>query len=267
MAAPEKKVRVAYIPTAFNQDLEAATGLPIGSGTSRQGMYRTATGDHMHRRVLAMAAAVTLSGLIPQTVVRAAGGNDARSLALETEQRIAQSADGLPALTPPVPRLVRRSPEIALSAAQLAPIVPPVPQPAVRPIRLAALPEPQLALPIPPVPRPAVRPSRRDKASEAQLACLKRPVRELLDRIEREFGTMKIVSTCRPGARIAGSGRISKHASGEAIDFEAGARKAEVVGWLVANHRDGGTMTYSDMSHIHVDIGHRFVALDAYSGR
>ena len=38
---------------------------------------------------------------------------------------------------------------------------------------------------------------------------------------------MQIISTCRPGARIAGSGRISKHASGEAIDFNAGRRKGE----------------------------------------
>jgi len=99
------------------------------------------------------------------------------------------------------------------------------------------------------------------------IACLKPPVRELLARIEREFGTMQIISTCRPGARIAGTGRISKHASGEAIDFEAGSRKGEVVRWLIANHKTGGTMTYSDMSHIHVDVGPHFVALNAYSGR
>jgi len=76
------------------------------------------------------------------------------------------------------------------------------------------------------------------------------------------------VSTCRPGAVIAGSGRPSRHASGNAIDFNApSGRKPEVVRWLIANHRAGGVMTYSDMNHIHVDIGRRFVALGAGSGR
>ncbi len=72
---------------------------------------------------------------------------------------------------------------------------------------------------------------------------------------------MRLVSTCRPGATIAGSGRVSKHASGNAIDFEAGGRKGEVVAWLVANHHSGGTMTYGGSSHIHVDIGPHFVSL------
>jgi hypothetical protein len=123
-------------------------------------------------------------------------------------------------------------------------------------------------LPLPwPEPRPEPRAPRRDAASERMLACLKPAARALLERIEAEHGPMRLISTCRPGARIAGSGRISKHATGEAIDFEAGARKGAVVRWLIANHKAGGTMTYSDMSHIHVDIGHHFVALGAPSGR
>jgi uncharacterized protein YcbK (DUF882 family) len=110
-------------------------------------------------------------------------------------------------------------------------------------------------------------PIRHDRASEELLGCLKPAVRQLLQRIEREFGAMKVVSTCRPGARIAGSGRMSKHATGEAVDFDAGSRKSEVVRWLIANHKAGGVMTYSDMSHVHVDIGRHFVALNAPSGR
>ena len=74
---------------------------------------------------------------------------------------------------------------------------------------------------------------------------------------------MQIISTCRPGARIAGTGRISRHASGNAVDFNAGGRKAAIVRWLIANHKSGGTMTYAGMSHIHVDIGYRFVSLDS----
>ena len=98
-------------------------------------------------------------------------------------------------------------------------------------------------------------------------SCLTGPTRALLGRIEANFGPMQIISTCRPGARIAGTGRISKHATGEAIDFSAGRRKADVVRWLIANHKSGGIMTYADMSHIHVDVGYRFVALNAHSGR
>jgi hypothetical protein len=101
--------------------------------------------------------------------------------------------------------------------------------------------------------------------SDGMRACLKGAARELLARIESQFGPMRIISTCRPGARIAGTGLISKHATGEAIDFEAGSRKGDVVRWLIANHKSGGTMTYAGMTHIHVDVGSHFVALN--SGR
>jgi hypothetical protein len=89
----------------------------------------------------------------------------------------------------------------------------------------------------------------------------------LLERIETQFGGVNVISGYRPGARIAGSGRVSRHASGNAIDFEAGSRKGAIIKWLVANHKSGGTMTYADMSHIHVDIGPHFVSLRGGSGR
>jgi hypothetical protein len=93
--------------------------------------------------------------------------------------------------------------------------------------------------------------------------CLTPAARALLGRIESQFGAVQIVSTCRPGARIAGTGRISRHASGNAVDFNAGPRKSAIVSWLIANHRSGGTMTYAGMSHVHVDIGPRFVSLNS----
>ena len=73
----------------------------------------------------------------------------------------------------------------------------------------------------------------------------------------------------RPAGRArpslaAGAPRATR--SGNAVDFEAGGRKASIITWLVANHHTGGTMTYSDMSHIHVDVGPYFVALAAPSG-
>jgi hypothetical protein len=199
--------------------------------------------------------------------------------------RIVPAPDAkLPPLVPPVPQLaVRPARAGAVSGPPLMPpqpaiypqrlaalpdlIIPPVPQPAVRPQRLAALPEALPAALVPPVPQPAVHPPRRDRQADRLRTCLKPAARALLERIEAEFGPMQIISTCRPGARIAGTGRISKHATGEAIDFSAGRRKAEVVRWLIANHKSGGIMTYADMSHIHVDVGYRFVALNAHSGR
>jgi hypothetical protein len=88
----------------------------------------------------------------------------------------------------------------------------------------------------------------------------------MLDRIETEFGPVNVISGYRPGAVIATTGRTSRHASGNAVDIETGSRKGAIVKWLIANHHTGGTMTYSDMSHIHVDIGQHFVALGSNSG-
>jgi hypothetical protein len=96
--------------------------------------------------------------------------------------------------------------------------------------------------------------------------CLTSEARALLGRIESRFGPVSIVSTCRPGAVIATTGKPSKHRHGQAIDFDAGSRKGEIVRWLVANHHAGGTMTYRDMGHIHVDVGYHFVKLNARSG-
>jgi hypothetical protein len=221
----------------------------------------------MGARLFALAASfVWLSALALPAAARP--GTEGRQHARAGGIEVAQAAETRePAIIPPTPQLVRRPTRAAASSEHDLPaIVPPVPQPAVRPLRLASLPDPQLPAIVPPVPQLARRPLRRSHQQEAMRACLTRPTRELFDRIEAEFGLMEIISTCRPGARIAGSGRISKHASGEAVDFNAGSRKGEVVRWLIANHRDGGTMTYSDMSHIHVDIGHHFVALGASSG-
>lgn len=100
----------------------------------------------------------------------------------------------------------------------------------------------------------------------ADRGCLSRETRNLLGRIESRFGRVQLISTCRPGARIAGSGKVSKHASGQAIDFSApSGKKAELVRWLVATHKSGGTMTYRDMNHVHVDVGYHFVSLGSAS--
>jgi hypothetical protein len=96
---------------------------------------------------------------------------------------------------------------------------------------------------------------------DAPRSCLTREARQLLETIEARFGPVRLVSTCRRGAMIRGTNRLSRHASGNAVDFDAGPRKAEIVQWLIANHRDGGVMTYANMEHIHVDIGPAFVSI------
>ena len=65
-----------------------------------------------------------------------------------------------------------------------------------------------------------------------------------------------MISAHRPGARIAGSGRMSYHASCRAVDFNPPRGKyQQVASWLKANHR-GGVGTYScGMHHIHIDSG------------
>lgn len=113
---------------------------------------------------------------------------------------------------------------------------------------------------------PATAASAKSYSSGSSGSCLTRQARELLGRIQARFGKVEIVSTCRAGARIATTGRPSKHASGQAIDFRVPGHKKEVVNWLIQNHGSGGTMTYNDMDHIHVDVGSHFVALNRPSG-
>lgn len=105
------------------------------------------------------------------------------------------------------------------------------------------------------------RRSYEGSGASASRSCLTGGARTILSRIEAQFGAMQLVSTCRPGATIRGTGKVSRHASGNAIDFNAGHRKGAVIGWLLANHHSGGTMTYSGSSHVHVDIGPRFASL------
>ena len=112
----------------------------------------------------------------------------------------------------------------------------------------------------------AVTAGRSGGGGGASRGCLTPAARGLLNRIEAQFGAVQVISTCRPGAKIRNTGRPSRHASGNAVDFNAGGRKAQIIAWLRANHHSGGTMTYARMNHIHVDIGPRFVSLN-HGGR
>ena len=81
----------------------------------------------------------------------------------------------------------------------------------------------------------------------------------------RVIANVQIISTCRPGARIRGTGRISRHASGNAIDFNAGGRKGAVVQWLIANHRSGARTPLSLLVHAGV-ILLAIVAFSSFHG-
>jgi uncharacterized protein YcbK (DUF882 family) len=85
--------------------------------------------------------------------------------------------------------------------------------------------------------------------------CLAPAAKALLARLEAQFGAVKLVSTCRRGATIAGTRRPSMHRYGKAFDFVAPpGRKAAVVRWL-RDHSPGVTMTYYRLEHVHPDVG------------
>lgn len=89
-------------------------------------------------------------------------------------------------------------------------------------------------------------------------SCLPASLKSKLAQIRANFGPVRIISAHRPGARIAGSGKRSYHASCRAVDFHApSGKRSQVVAWLKRNH-SGGVGTYScGMHHIHIDNGPR----------
>jgi uncharacterized protein YcbK (DUF882 family) len=105
----------------------------------------------------------------------------------------------------------------------------------------------------------------RRGGATADRSCLTSAARSLLNRIEAQFGAVQVISTCRPGAVVAGTGHPSKHRYGMAFDFRA-SNKAAVVRWLAQNNA-GGTMTYAHADHIHADVGPHFVSLAGQRSR
>ena len=98
------------------------------------------------------------------------------------------------------------------------------------------------------------RHNHRHSGASASRACLSGETRSLLSRFEATFGTVKVISTCRPGAVIAGSGRPSQHRYGKAVDFmPTPGKRAAMLAWLRSN-ANGAVITYST-GHIHFDTG------------
>ena len=102
--------------------------------------------------------------------------------------------------------------------------------------------------------------ARRHGAPSTSRACLPYELKNALATIESRFGPVKVVSTHRPGARIAGTHYASFHATCRAVDFHpAPGRYREVLAYLRSNW-NGGIGTYSGQQHhLHIDVGQKIV--------
>ncbi len=92
----------------------------------------------------------------------------------------------------------------------------------------------------------------KGKAS-ASMNCVVPELRDLIRQVQAKFGPVQVISTCRPGAKIRGTGKPSLHASGRAVDFRAKNKRA-VVAWLRKQGRCG-VMVYKNSNHVHLDVG------------
>jgi len=96
----------------------------------------------------------------------------------------------------------------------------------------------------------------RSEAGRHVTSCLPSAVKQRLAQVRKKFGPITIISTVRRGARIAGSGRRSKHADCRAVDFKV-KNKMKVWRWLNRNHKGGAGLYHGKCSHIHIDNGPR----------
>ena len=94
------------------------------------------------------------------------------------------------------------------------------------------------------------------QAGRHPTGCLPVVLKQRLAQIRKKFGPVTIISTIRRGARIAGSGRMSKHASCRAVDFKV-RNKMKVYRWLAKVHNGGVGLYHGRCSHIHIDNGPR----------
>lgn len=102
---------------------------------------------------------------------------------------------------------------------------------------------------------PTITPASAASATTGA-GCLPGSIKATLNAIRSKFGPVTIVSTFRRGARIAGSGRASLHASCRAVDFHPPKGKYKTVLAYLQKTHSGGLGTYScGMHHLHIDNG------------
>lgn len=92
--------------------------------------------------------------------------------------------------------------------------------------------------------------------SPAQAAEYPPAIRAALADVGRRFGPVELVSTCRPGAVIAGTHHASLHAACRAVDFNPARGTYTRVAAYLRRTWKGGVGTYAcAMHHIHIDDG------------
>ena len=91
-------------------------------------------------------------------------------------------------------------------------------------------------------------------AHAASTKCLPGVLKNALEHIGRRYGKVSVISTFRRGARIAGSGNLSKHASCRAVDFHVRGNKKGALAWLRKQRLE--IITYGcGMHHVHIATG------------
>ena len=91
-------------------------------------------------------------------------------------------------------------------------------------------------------------------SSSTSLACLPPELRSALADVEQKFGAVTVISTHRPGAVIAGTGRPSQHRDCGAVDFRPSGNRRAIVAFLRNDPRVKGLGLYRS-GHIHIDAG------------
>lgn len=90
--------------------------------------------------------------------------------------------------------------------------------------------------------------------ASASLACLPPELRSALADVERKFGPVAVLSTHRPGAVVAGTGRPSQHRDCGAVDFRPSGNRRAIIAFLRNDPRVKGLGIYRS-GHIHMDAG------------
>ena len=94
----------------------------------------------------------------------------------------------------------------------------------------------------------------RQETASASLACLPGELRSALADVERKFGPVTVLSTHRPGAVVAGTGRPSQHRDCRALDFRPSRNRGAIIAFLRNDPRVQGLGIYRS-GHIHMDAG------------
>jgi len=98
----------------------------------------------------------------------------------------------------------------------------------------------------------------RHSGPSTSRSCLPPALKDVLATIETRFGPVRVVSTHRPGARIAGTNHASLHATCRAVDFHPAPGKYREVLAYVRAEWTGGIGIYSGKQHhLHLDVGHK----------